>query len=748
MPDYTWDESSRRFLGAKGRPVPRTQVRAALDSTFTALTADARRHGERLVAGEINTSEFDLQMQGLIKRGHVISGTVASGGKGRVRTAGDLGYIGSQIRGEYGFLREFVRQIEAGEVPLDGRIVARAEMYAQGSRGTYEGVLRRGDIRAGYKEERRIINSSIPCPECTSYAGRGWQPIGILPNIGDSCSCRSRCACSWERRGKDSPAREKKLEDTQDKERTNKERKDREDRERREREERDRKDRERREREERDRLEKERREREERDRKDRERREEKERKRLEEIQRLRREKEERERREREKAKPVPPPRPAKAPKAAKGPKDFGADQDGAKRWTRDRFEEWNRGLAPRDRATLDDYSGVTYRGTNNYLRGIYRPDDPDIRSEIDGRVRVLDATIARGSLAEPATLYRKTSLKAIGIPEGNAPKPGHTFGDDAYSSTSLNRTVVENFAGDVTLKINAPKGTNAAAVSLATGGYEQEILLKRGLTYKVRGVTTDPSGKSVVDVDIVPAPKVSAPPVSRPRPAPPPEPPKPPPAPPKPPPAPPLRARAFTRAGDNYSDASDGRDEANDWGKGHWKGWADSLTRAEEGAIFGYKTDGYTEINNHLRGTRPNRNIGGAIAELDAVIGRGVVPEPVTVYRGVRDRALLGLADPKEAVGTVVREKGYLSTTLDFSRARTFTRSTEDVQGKTAAMFEFVIPQGTRGSFLDSVPKLDEIGLQESEIMLGRGYGLRIIDAREVDGVPVFRAVLEPPDAD
>jgi len=228
---YRWDESSRRFLTAKGRPVARTQVRAALDTVLDGLSADARSHGEDLTAGRINTSEFALRMRALVKRGHTIAGAAGAGGtKQATRDPGDLGYVGSQVKGEYGYLSEFVRQVEAGEVPLDGRIAARAEMYARGATGTYEGVLRRGDQRAGFRFERRRLNSSVSCPECSAYAAKGWQPIGTLPNVGDACSCRSMCRCSFERKGKSATpvAVRRQQQRTQERERAEKERQERE----------------------------------------------------------------------------------------------------------------------------------------------------------------------------------------------------------------------------------------------------------------------------------------------------------------------------------------------------------------------------------------------------------------------------------------------------------------------------------------------------------------------------------------
>lgn len=87
---------------------------------------------------------------------------------------------------------------------ITGQIVARAKLYAQAARGTYEAVRGRAAAMVGYNEERRVLAAAEHCarsggtPGCPELAGR-WAPIGTLPRIG-AATCRSHCRCRFEYR--------------------------------------------------------------------------------------------------------------------------------------------------------------------------------------------------------------------------------------------------------------------------------------------------------------------------------------------------------------------------------------------------------------------------------------------------------------------------------------------------------------------------------------------------------------------
>jgi hypothetical protein len=107
----------------------------------------------------------------------------------------DWGWTGQQLRQQYGFLRNFAQDIAAGKQPMDGRVVARAAMYAEAARGTMRGMQRRQAQLVGKQQERNILGvSDRHCGECVDCSGRGWVPIGTLPTPG-SRTCLSNCHC-------------------------------------------------------------------------------------------------------------------------------------------------------------------------------------------------------------------------------------------------------------------------------------------------------------------------------------------------------------------------------------------------------------------------------------------------------------------------------------------------------------------------------------------------------------------------
>jgi hypothetical protein len=194
---YTWDEGPRRFRDHFGRFVKRTEVRKGLDRYVDKLQAEAGLLTERLAEGEIDLARWQKGMADMIKRGHSAATMIARGGKVQVRKS-DWGRTGQIIRRQYQYLQGFANELEAG-LPITGRVINRAKMYAVAPTGTYENMLREDDIKAGFDVERRILHSVNPCKSCVRYRNMGWQPAGKLPGIGQRCQCKSRCRCTFER---------------------------------------------------------------------------------------------------------------------------------------------------------------------------------------------------------------------------------------------------------------------------------------------------------------------------------------------------------------------------------------------------------------------------------------------------------------------------------------------------------------------------------------------------------------------
>lgn len=102
---------------------------------------------------------------------------------------------------QLGHLLRFRVQVVSGLIPLDLRVVRRAELYARAAWGSAQNVIRDGLVGAGLRlrvEERRVLGAAEGhCLQCPEYASRGWQPLHTLPGIGLSSDCQMFCRCSF-----------------------------------------------------------------------------------------------------------------------------------------------------------------------------------------------------------------------------------------------------------------------------------------------------------------------------------------------------------------------------------------------------------------------------------------------------------------------------------------------------------------------------------------------------------------------
>jgi len=198
MSKFKWSASKRRYIYASnGRVVPETRIRAGLQSAIDASKATIDGFTQDLIGGRINLADWTLRMRDEIKNGHRAAALLANGGKPNPSA---LGKLGATVRAQYEYLSRFSSAIQNGEVALDARLIARSKMYAQAILPSYENQVRAREQRAGSKQERRVLSPAEHCADCVEYARRSWQPIGTLPQIGDSI-CRVNCHCRFEYRG-------------------------------------------------------------------------------------------------------------------------------------------------------------------------------------------------------------------------------------------------------------------------------------------------------------------------------------------------------------------------------------------------------------------------------------------------------------------------------------------------------------------------------------------------------------------
>lgn len=118
------------------------------------------------------------------------------------------------------------------------------------------------------------------------------------------------------------------------------------------------------------------------------------------------------------------------------------------------------------------------------------------------------------------------------------------------------------------------------------------------------------------------------------------------------------------------------------------------------------------------------------MALIDKALEAQRVPEDIVISRGT-DLGHLNLGNPKDMVGQVFTEQGYMSTSLGDLPAMW--------QGKEAVM-HLTVPAGTPGLWVENVGAM---GSAERELLLGRGLQWKA-DKVVVIGnkVHVFGAVL------
>jgi hypothetical protein len=197
-PPYRFNARAYSYTDARGQFVSRRAVRDALDEALSANTGRMRALAEALRDGRLSIAEWQVQMAREVKNAHLYSAAAAKGGWQNM-TPADYRRVGQRIREQYAFLNAFAAQVASGQQAMDGRMVARAELYGQAGRATYHHV-ERGEMEVrGMTEESSVLHPADSCDECIAEADAGWQPIGTLTPVGER-ACLGRCRCTLDYR--------------------------------------------------------------------------------------------------------------------------------------------------------------------------------------------------------------------------------------------------------------------------------------------------------------------------------------------------------------------------------------------------------------------------------------------------------------------------------------------------------------------------------------------------------------------
>jgi hypothetical protein len=207
-PGIRYDPRTRQYVDARGIFLPRRRVEEAIAAQAEASGARMNAGGVALRERRISRAQFQLVMEEEIRNLVTAQAAIGAGGFAQLSQADAL-WIGRQVKFHLQKFEKFKRDIASGRYgkggDLDGRFLARVEMYAKAGRGVEQAMRRRLAGIAGASEERRVRQKGDSCRTrgrlkgCRELSALGWRPIGTLPAVGQA-PCHGNCRCLFEHR--------------------------------------------------------------------------------------------------------------------------------------------------------------------------------------------------------------------------------------------------------------------------------------------------------------------------------------------------------------------------------------------------------------------------------------------------------------------------------------------------------------------------------------------------------------------
>lgn len=192
---FDFDKSQGFYKDGRGRKIPASRIHLEINKTVNKLERELRTIAKKLNTGKINLAEWQIQTAEKLKTAHILAAAIGKGGRREMKPS-DWGKVGALIREQYKYLNNFAREIERGKLSPN-RLEFRAASYSKAVRETF--YKQEIEIRksAGFLFCRRILHALESCPECSSWAAKGFVPIDEQPAVG-GLVCKNFCRCSLE----------------------------------------------------------------------------------------------------------------------------------------------------------------------------------------------------------------------------------------------------------------------------------------------------------------------------------------------------------------------------------------------------------------------------------------------------------------------------------------------------------------------------------------------------------------------
>lgn len=180
------DIRSGRFLGPSEKHALRESYIDAMHERSQALVT-------RLASGDLTLQDWLEQMRTLVRTSHSDMAMLARGGIHGM-DALDRQNLSETIRAQWNYLQRFAGAVSNGDM-TEAAIAARADMYVNAARLSYEEANRKTAIENGAQYEHNVLHARESCPGCVAETMRGWVPLNQLSAVG-SRDCNGGCKCT------------------------------------------------------------------------------------------------------------------------------------------------------------------------------------------------------------------------------------------------------------------------------------------------------------------------------------------------------------------------------------------------------------------------------------------------------------------------------------------------------------------------------------------------------------------------
>jgi hypothetical protein len=196
---YYWDKTVGRFRDAAGRFVAKSTIDSYVLQSFNASNNIADTLASFVSNGLVNVGDWKSSFRQEIKDEYIRQYVTARGGVEQM-TQADWGSIGGMLKDQYGYLDNFARDIQSGNLS-EAQIAARSDMYINSAHEAAERARDRVAKGLDFDMVEWVLNTALEnCDDCIAFSEMGIVEIasdpydGALPGSGATV-CMSNCGC-------------------------------------------------------------------------------------------------------------------------------------------------------------------------------------------------------------------------------------------------------------------------------------------------------------------------------------------------------------------------------------------------------------------------------------------------------------------------------------------------------------------------------------------------------------------------